>query len=323
MKIGPSASFLLSFLFLPAALTAQTPGSVVVNVASANVRAGPSTSATVIRSFPSGTTFEVAGVEGEWYEIALDDPASPGPRRAFISQSVVTFIAAPPPPPPAPEPESASAPPPPPPPPSPPQVNSDDARGRRLGVRLGGASSTLALTGVPTDELRNVSRLTAFSVGGFLRMPGPLDGSWQGELLYTRKGVSSGADPGGFDETGTQLRLSYLEIVGLFHRRFPVQSVFTPYVIAGPWFGLLGGCALVSGSDSYECDDDEWTGTDLGVAFGGGAEYPLGNLDLLVELRYSAGLQAAYRETDRDCVGGVCTGKNRSWTFFLGASMPF
>lgn len=85
----------LLFLAFPFALGAQEFGRVEVNVNSANVRVGPSTTATVIRSFPAGTGFDVMSRSGEWFEINLAGSTAGTVGRGYIHESVVAFFPAP------------------------------------------------------------------------------------------------------------------------------------------------------------------------------------------------------------------------------------
>lgn len=65
-------------------VSASTNGTLTVSVSLANIRSGPSLSATVLQRVPGGTVLTKTGMSGDWYQIKLKNGST-----AYVHKSVV------------------------------------------------------------------------------------------------------------------------------------------------------------------------------------------------------------------------------------------
>lgn len=113
--------------------------------------------------------------------------------------------------------------------------------------------------------------------------------SIQPELLFTQKGANYKRRI--MDVTGPEIqtRLHYLEIPVM--ARYHVDRF---YLGAGPAFNLaLGGKSKVCGTETdikFGDGVNELRRTDVTLLFGGGAMFPLGKGNLVLDVRYGVGL---------------------------------
>jgi hypothetical protein len=82
---------------------------------------------------------------------------------------------------------------------------------------------------------------------------------------------------------------TYLHIPVLVRYRFMESGKFVPIVFAGPTLGIL-----LSAKEDGEDVKDWFKGTDIGIDLGAGAEFPVGKMKGLVDLRYHLGLTNNY-----------------------------
>lgn len=131
------------------------------------------------------------------------------------------------------------------------------------------------------------------------------------ELLYSMKGYSFDDGAG----TDVDAKLDYLEIPLLVRARIPIEgSAVTPSLFVGPSLGIL----LSAKVDSTDVKDMT-TGTDFGVAFGGGVSMPAGPGMAMLDLRYTLGLvsidDSGWDADIKNGVFGVVLGY--SWGFAM------
>jgi len=155
----------------------------------------------------------------------------------------------------------------------------------------------------------------------------------QPEILYMQKGgqkdMSFAFDIGGGQlvtaDVEMDANLNYLEIPILAKVKVPTGSSITPFFIAGPAFAFnidaeaeITVSANLNGyvEESEKVDiKDEIKDTDLGIIFGGGAEFGLGAVNIFFDVRYNIGM------LNIDDIG-VNDIKNRAISFMAGISFP-
>ena len=155
----------------------------------------------------------------------------------------------------------------------------------------------------------------------------------QPEILYMQKGgqhdMSFEIDFGGqliSADVELDANLNYLEIPILAKVKVPTASSITPFFIAGPAVAFnidaeaeITVTATVDGYTESETGTedikDEISDTDVGIIFGGGAEFDLGTVNLFFDVRYNIGL------LNVDDIG-VNDIKNRAFSFIAGISFP-
>jgi hypothetical protein len=165
------------------------------------------------------------------------------------------------------------------------------------GVRAGVDFMTFWGDDVDGDE---TNRRTGILVGGFLLadFAGPF--AVQPELMYIQKGASQeGTLPDGTTVTET-IKLDYIEVPVLVKLQVPLEEGINPSVFAGPTLGLNvtaereieaeGESAREDISSATEDISDDVSGTDFGLALGGGVDVELNNVTLMGDIRYGLGL---------------------------------
>lgn len=161
------------------------------------------------------------------------------------------------------------------------------AKGIKAGVNIAGNS------GSDTDSHHKWR--TAFVGGGFLTygLSGAL--AIQPEILYAMKGYKW--EDAGYKETG---KYNYIEIPILLKYMVQMQSSMTPSLFVGlaPAFLMSaetdwdygGEIGAILGDTGTEDVKDYTKSFDLGLVFGGGFDFALGNGKLLLDYRYTMGL---------------------------------
>ncbi len=160
-------------------------------------------------------------------------------------------------------------------------------KGFKFGLSLANWS------GASIDE--EFTSRTGFAAGVYLGLKISEGFSLQPEILYVQKGTKI-AD----SDSKVVFRADYLEIPILAKYAFSLSPDVRIFVFAGPAIALkVSGKLFVEVddfSDSY--DLEELKSTDIGLAFGGGIEIPLGALRLSADLRYTLGLTNIYEGDD-------------------------
>jgi len=140
-----------------------------------------------------------------------------------------------------------------------------------------------------SDNDGSEKTLTRVTIGAFaLANITPMIGI-QAEINYLTTGLWW--DEGGLKVTEAY---GYLHIPVLVRARLMREGTFVPVVFAGPAVGIL----LSATWDGDEDVKDSFKSTDFGADLGVGAEIALGNMKLLVDLRYYLGLTDVYKDTE-------------------------
>jgi hypothetical protein len=153
-----------------------------------------------------------------------------------------------------------------------------------FGVKAGGSFFKNDWSDNDGSE-KNLIRATigAFALANITPMIGI-----QAEINYLTTGIWW--DDDGFKVTEAY---GYLHIPVLVRARLMREGTFVPVVFAGPAVGIL----LSATWDGDEDVKDSFKSTDFGADLGVGAEIALGNMKLLVDLRYYLGLTDVYVST--------------------------
>ena len=149
------------------------------------------------------------------------------------------------------------------------------------------------------DAADDNNRRTGFLIGGFVLVDAGLI-AVQPELMYIQKGASQERTlPDGTTVTRT-IKLDYIEVPVLVKLQVPLEEGITPSVFAGPTLGLNvtaeaeaeaeGESAREDISSATEDISDDVSGTDFGLALGGGVDVELNNVTLMGDIRYGLGL---------------------------------
>lgn len=193
------------------------------------------------------------------------------------------------------------------------------AQGPTIGVR--GGLSVVTFGGSDANGAGNEA---AFAVGGFATLPLVEILAFQPELLYAPKGAKW--DIPQISSTG-KVKLFYLELPLLARINIPMgpERAYTPYLVAGPYFGLKARCQ-VSVKDqnttiTTNCNDPLLQGSlsfrsvDAGATFGVGTNVRIGHTVLVFDGRYDVGMTQIDGETPRADV------KNRALSFTIGVRL--
>ncbi len=123
-------------------------------------------------------------------------------------------------------------------------------------------------------------------VGGFFSLGlGPV--AIQPEIYYSRRGVRLEEAP-----AWMEFQLNYVEVPVLV-KITVLPGPFGPYLAAGPYGSfLLTAKGLMSDGDLEVSEDikSDFKSTDYGLVFGGGIEFKLAVVKLIVEGRYTMGM---------------------------------
>jgi hypothetical protein len=139
-----------------------------------------------------------------------------------------------------------------------------------------------------SDNDGSEKTLTRATIGAFaLANITPMIGI-QAEINYLTTGIW-------WDDDGLKVveTYGYLHIPVLVRARLMREGTFVPVVFAGPAVGILL-------SAKWDGDDvkDSFKSTDFGADLGVGAEIALGEMKLLIDLRYYLGLTDVYESTE-------------------------
>ena len=157
------------------------------------------------------------------------------------------------------------------------------------GVRAGVDFMTFG--GDDTDS-DNLDRRTGIMIGGFalVDLTGPF--ALQPELTYIQKGAES-------SDGDLTRKNDYIEIPVLAKFQLPVSGPASPNLFAGPTLGFNVTAELEDDEGNTQDFGDETSGTEFGLAVGGGVDFGLGTGTLMVDLRYELGL-TSIDDTDAD-----------------------
>ncbi len=142
----------------------------------------------------------------------------------------------------------------------------------------------------------------------------------QPEILYSPKGARH-FDSNGADTTTLSVSAPYIDVPVLLKVFLPIGSTegIRPTVFAGPYFGIKTGKGsfkhdiVVSGqANTSEEPLDNLKGIDFGVVLGAGAEFPMGAMKFMFDVRWGTSLPTISSTGDNL--------KNKAWTFLLGLS---
>ncbi|MCK6561609.1 outer membrane beta-barrel protein [bacterium] len=180
--------------------------------------------------------------------------------------------------------------------------------GGLFGVNFAGQSIAA------TYDASELSSRTVFGLGAVVDVPLREKMTLHLEPMYLQKGAKAE-----HDDYETRTEMTYLEIPVLAKYTLG-NSLYQPYVMAGPSLGFRLGANYVrdwqEGEDDKTDIKDRTTGMDFGLALGGGVSYPLGDKSLFAEARYSMGL----KDIDTSERSSL---KNKGLQFMVGATVPF
>ncbi|MBU4269094.1 MAG: outer membrane beta-barrel protein [Acidobacteria bacterium] len=279
---------LLFILVLGGALLAKENTILKVKVQTANVRSEPDASAPIIAQVTAGTLLEVAGKEGAWYEVTVNDKSGKA-VTGYIHTTVVEVIGE--------DEEEAEVKP-------RAAVRREAPRARAAkefaggGVKLMGgmAMANLNISETIPPEAKKTSKMgfmggLGFESGGMI--------AFEVDLLYSPGGaVFKAVDPaqkGKLAISGTGISLPIMLKV----RFLPGTS---PYILAGGEIGyILNQKVVVTANDGTTTEEDitdEINRLFYGLVFGGGVELKAGGMNLLLEARYRLGLSNLAKDPD-------------------------
>jgi len=139
-----------------------------------------------------------------------------------------------------------------------------------------------------SDNDGSEKTLTRATIGAFaLANITPMIGI-QAEINYLTTGIW-------WDDDGLKVTeaYGYLHIPVLVRARLMTEGTVVPVVFAGPAVGIL-----LSAKWDGDDEKDSFKSTDFGADLGVGAEIGLGEMKLLVDLRYYLGLTDVYKSTE-------------------------
>jgi hypothetical protein len=177
----------------------------------------------------------------------------------------------------------------------------------------GGIKAGMNIANFHGDDVEDSQSKIGFCGGGFVSFSLGIV-AIQPELLYSQKGAKWEEEF--LDETWRlTYKFNYLEIPVLVKMIIPVQGKVMPNLFLGPYFGFTitdpRGELEVDGT-TMEDDLEGVKDTDVGVVFGGGLDFVLGQGKIVFDVRYDLGL------TSLDEEGADV--KNNVISFLLGYS---
>jgi opacity protein-like surface antigen len=178
------------------------------------------------------------------------------------------------------------------------------------GFKVGGISASQSFD-YSLDFSLPIDNRWGWNIGGFVEFFQHPNLSLLTELHYIQKGYSLSLPVTTADQpegTGAYItfkpRLDYVSLPILVRLRFETGSV-TPYVLVGPRFDFM--MSQIDNAITY-------SGTDKGMTFGGGVQFPVSpSSQLLVEGRFSPSFGNAFQNPN-------LTVKNKSFEMFVGMS---
>jgi len=160
----------------------------------------------------------------------------------------------------------------------------------QFGMKAGVNFSTLSQKSANLVSLSWKST-TGFTLGAFYTIGINDYLAFQPELYYSKKGGQLEASVLGLLGSKS-LEIHYLEVPLLLKLRFPTQSSISPSLFIGPY----GAYKLSSGGKidilGYELEEGliGITDSDFGLVFGGGIDYKVSNVTVILDIRYDLGL---------------------------------
>ena len=274
----------------------------LVNIPTANVRSAPNTSAPIVARVAIGTQLEVTDMEGDWYEVIVNDQFGKA-ITGYIHNTMVEVLA-----------------------------RKEDARkektrnavrrelpGTRLARESGGGFKLMGGLSMGNLNFSNVfdpslkkSSKTEFMGGLGFESGGRI--AFEMDLLYSPGGgVLKAADPAVKSKisiAGTAITLPVMLKV-----RF--LPVLTPYILAGGEIGYILAQKIVFTKEDKTTSEidvaDKINRLLYGVVFGAGCELQGWGMNLLLEARYRLGLSNQIK----DPAAGAYI-KTTALTFLLG-----
>jgi hypothetical protein len=195
--------------------------------------------------------------------------------------------------------------------------------GQELGAKLGIARSHAAISQeIPGATYRAMNDLAA---GIFLSID--VIGGQVG-LQPEFNAIVKGFDVREMDqgeEVSSKYKISYIEVPVLIYYKPPFNWKIKPGVFVGPYVGFAQKATEVQtafGETEKRDIGDNLKGQDFGLLFGGNVRYPMGSLDLMLDVRYSIGfnniskdiMDVAYEFEEDDTI------KNRSFMVSFGVA---
>jgi len=159
----------------------------------------------------------------------------------------------------------------------------------RIGAVGGLSLSKIAVENADVD----FGRRSGLGVGGIIDLALGEHVALRLEPMYLQKGVMLDAPVNPYGEVDGELRLSYLEFP-VFIMTSISDAIVRLYVLFGPTFGFLLSSRVEGTAGDQAVDEDVGEVTsnlDVGLGFGGGVNFLLGDYSLFVEGRYVAGLK--------------------------------
>jgi opacity protein-like surface antigen len=279
---------LLFILVLGGALLARENTILKVRVQTANVRSEPDASAAIVARVAIGTLLEVAGKDGAWYEVTVNDQSGKA-VTGYIHNTVVEVLG---------EKEAAQE--------EKPRaaVRREAPRARAAKQFAGGGVKMMA--GLSMDNVKLSDTIPAdakkTSKMGFMGGLGFESGgmiAFEMDLLYRPGGtVLKATDPANKEKitiSGTAVSLPIMLKV-----RFLPGT--TPYILAGGEVGyLLSQKVVITAADGTTTEQDTIDHVNrlvYGLVFGGGVELQAGGMNLLLEVRYLLGLSNLLKDPE-------------------------
>lgn len=185
------------------------------------------------------------------------------------------------------------------------------AKGFKFGLNLANVSGSdvdLLIDEVADETGLNVSNdmLLGFAFGGFLTYNFSPSVALQPEVLYTMKGFKVSVQ--GVD---VDMKINYIEVPVLFKFMFGTSTT-KPSLFAGPAVGFLVSSSVSAAGFSVDADE-LWKSTDLGLVFGGGVDFPVGQGTMTFDGRYTLGMS---KTPDSDPISIDI--KNTNISFMMG-----
>lgn len=137
----------------------------------------------------------------------------------------------------------------------------------------------------------------------------------QPELFYVVKGAAI-SDTYGGEKIRYTARLKYIEVPLLIKLAFSTRGSFKPAFFFGGYGAVKVDASTImeyAGETVKEDISEEITNLDFGLVLGGAVEWKMGTGKLILDIRYSIGLQSI-----KENVIEIYTVKNRALTVMLG-----
>lgn len=188
--------------------------------------------------------------------------------------------------------------------------------GKPCTIGVKGGVNIASVGGADADSIGSDSR-TGFTGGAFMQVDLSKSAAVRLEALYIQKGAKSSAS--GIDATA---KLDYVEFPILLVGQIPASESATFSAFAGPVLGFNTSAKVeatanilgysVSGSVDIK---DQIASFEFGLAFGLGASFDAGPVDIVVDGRYNLGLTTIDDSGNEDV-------KNQGFAFMAGVGFP-